>query len=90
MLNLSYIFTYSIWSYCSCEKFQGCALPDGKENFCCICRFKLDYHLDEMNKIIDPKKIYDTYISMKKELKKCVNFHPSINEFWLYDFKFNC
>ena len=26
---------------------------------------------------------------MKKELKNCVNFDPSIHEFWLYDVKFN-
>ena len=36
----------------------------------------------EMHKIHDPKEILNTYISMKKYLEKCVNFDPSVDEFW--------
>ena len=67
--------------YCSCQKFQGCSLQNGVKFFCYICKFRLDYHPEEMHKIINPKK--------KKDIKNCVNFDPSIDEFWLYDFKFN-
>ena len=42
-----------------------------------------------MHKIHDPKEILNTYISMKKDLEKYVNFDPSVDEFWLYDFQFN-
>ena len=40
-------------------------------------------------KLLIQKKNCDTYVSMKKNLKNYVNFDPSIDEFWLYDFKFN-
>ena len=38
--------------------------------------------------IIIQKKCIKLLIK-KKDLKICVNFDPSIDEFWLYDFKFN-
>ena len=49
----------------------------------------LDYLLQEIHKNQDPKEIINTYVSMKKYLQKCVNFDPSVNDFWLYDFQFN-
>ena len=30
ILNLSYIFQYSSWYYCSCNRFQGCHIEMGK------------------------------------------------------------
>ena len=36
ILNTSYIFLFSGWTYCSCQKFQGCSLPNGEENYCHI------------------------------------------------------
>ena len=89
VLNISYIFTHSRWIYCSCQKLQGCLLQNGDKFFCYICKFRFDYHPEDMHKIINPKKNCDTYVSMKKNLKNYVNFDPSIDEFWLYDFKFN-
>ena len=81
-----YIFTHSGWIYCSCQKRQGCSL---EKFFCYICKFRFDYHPEEIHKIINPKKNYDTYVSIKKDLKNCINFNPSIDEFCLHDFKFN-
>ena len=52
VLNLLYIFTFSSWYYCSCKKFQGCELPNGEENYCYICRFKLNYYPAEIEKIL--------------------------------------
>ena len=46
----------------------------------------LDYYPQETHEIHDPKEILNTYISMKKDLEKCVDFDPSVDEFWLYDF----
>lgn len=89
VLNLSYIFTFSSYYYCSSEKFQGCELPNGEENYYYICWFKLSYYPAEIEKIFHPKKIADNYLSMKEDLKRCVNFDPSINNSWNYDFKFN-
>ena len=42
--------------YCSCQKFQGCSLQNGVKFFCYICKFRPDYHPEEMHKIINPKK----------------------------------
>ena len=56
VLNISYIFTHSEWIYCSCQKFQGCSLQNGENFFCYICKFRLDYHPEEMHKIINKKK----------------------------------
>ena len=89
ILNTSYIFLFSGWTYCSCQKFQGCSLPNWEKNYCHICKFMLDYHPQKMHKIHDPKEILNTYISMKKDLENCVNFDPSVDEFCLYDFQFN-
>ena len=89
ILNTSYIFLFSGWTYCSCQKFQGCSLPNGEENYCHIWKFMLDYHPQKMHKIHDPKEILNTYISMKKDLEKCLNFDASVDQFCLYDFQFN-
>ena len=45
--------------------------------------------MNQMHKIQNSKKIADIYLSMKKDLKECINFDPSIDNFWNYDFKFN-
>ena len=53
VLNILYIFTHSGWIYCSCQKLQGCSL---EKIFCYICKFRFDYHPEEIHKIINPKK----------------------------------
>ena len=33
ILNLSYIFQYSSWYYCSCNRFNGWQYQNGEENY---------------------------------------------------------
>ena len=37
----------------------------------------------------NPTKIIQLYIKMKEDLKNCVIFDESIDEFWLYHFKYS-
>ena len=54
ILNLSYIFQYSSWYYCLCNRFNGCQYP---KNYCFICQFKLEYYPGDTEKIFDPREI---------------------------------
>ena len=74
ILNLACIFGFSSWYYCTCEKFQGCCLPNLEENYCFICQFKVEFNPYETEKIIEPLKIVEIYKSMKKKLKKMYRF----------------
>ena len=89
ILNLLYIFKYDSWYYCSCNRFQGCQYRNGEEFYCFICQFWLEYYPRDIEKILDTQKIANIYLSMKRDLKKCIDFDPSISTFWNYHFKFN-
>ena len=89
VLNLAYIFHFSSGYYFSCEKFQGCVDFYGEELYCFICRFKMEYDPRDIKEISVSKKIEDIYLSIKKDLKRCIQFDPSIDNFWLYHFKTN-
>ena len=89
-LNLAYIFHFSSWYYCLCKKFQVCADFYGEELYCFICRFKMEYNPRDIEESSDSKKIEDVYLAMKKDIKRCIQFDPSIDNFWLYHFKINC
>ena len=89
-LNLAYIFHFSSWYYCSCKKFQVCVDFYGEELYCFIFRFKMEYNPRDIEEISDSKKIEDVYLAMKKDIKRCIQFDPSIDNFWLYHFKINC
>ena len=79
ILNLSYIFQYSSWYYCSCNRFNGCQYQNGEENYCFICQFKLEYYPGDIEKIFDPREIGNIYISMKNDLKNVFNLnHPLV------------
>ena len=84
--NLSYIFQYSSRSS---NRFQGCQYRTGEELYCFICRFQLEYNPRDIEKIFDTQKIANIYLSMKKDLKKCIDFDPSTGTFWNNPFKFN-
>ena len=71
-LNLAYIFQYSSWYYCTCNRFQGCRLENGEKDYYYISRFQNNYHSEKINKCINPKDIAALYKQMKKDLKKCV------------------
>ena len=57
ILNLSHIFEYGSWYWCTCTRFQRCPLENGEENYCNICKFKFDYRINEMSKIRNSKKL---------------------------------
>ena len=67
ILNLSYIFQYNSWYCCSCNRFQGCQYRNGEEFYCFICRFRLEYYQRDKEKIFDPQKIANIYLSMKRD-----------------------
>ena len=52
ILHLSYIFQYSSWYYCSCNRFNGCQYQNGEENYYFICHFKLEYYPVDIEKNI--------------------------------------
>ena len=58
ILNLSHIFEYRSWYWCTCTRFQGCPLENGEENYCYICKLKFDYCINEMFKIRKLKRNY--------------------------------
>ena len=88
-LNLAYIFHFSSWYYCLCEKFQVCVDFYGEELYCFVCRFKMEYNPRDIEEISDSKKIEDIHLAMKKDIKRCIQFDPSIDNFQLYHFKIN-
>lgn len=47
--------------YCSCDQFQGCCWPNGKTNYCLICRFKETYYPVEVEKIKYVREIIKKY-----------------------------
>ena len=70
MLNLAKIFMYSSFYYCSCDRFQCCCLPNGEENYCFICRFKVVYYAVEVGRCRKPAKIVNLYKQMKEDLNR--------------------
>ena len=87
VLNLASIFESSGYYYCTCDRFQGCRHQNGEENYCSICKFKIDYYPKEIKKYINPKDIANLYKKIKESLKECVMFDWTIHNFWLYHFK---
>ena len=49
----------------------------------------MEYDPRDIKEISVSKKIEDIYLSIKKDLKRCIQFDPSIDNFWLYHFKTN-
>ena len=80
-LNLAYIFHFSSWYYCPCKKFQVCVDFYGEELYCFVCRFKMEYNPRDIEEISDSKKNEDIHLAMKKDIKKCIQFDPSIDNF---------
>ena len=62
ILNLSYIFQYSSWYYCSCNRFQGFQYRNGEEFYWFICRFQLEYNPRDIEKIFNTQKIANIYL----------------------------
>ena len=78
IVNLAYIFEFSSFSYCFCQKFQGCCFANGEENYCYICQFKVKYNWTKIEKTSNPFKIKKIYKSLKGYLKECIKCDPTI------------
>ena len=82
VLNICYNFTYNSWYYCSCRKFYGCPLENGEESCSFICQIRIGYDIQEIEKIKNLITIINVYDSLKKDIKKCIEFEPNIDHFW--------
>ena len=71
LLNASNIFMYNVWTYCKCDKFQGCRLKprnrleNSDRSYCFICHVRVEYHADRIKNL---KKIADIINFLKKPL----------------------
>ena len=81
IVNLAYIFEFSSFCYCFCQKFQGCCFANGEENYCYICQFKVKYNWIKIEKTSNPFKIEKIYNSIKEHLKECIECDPTIDHF---------
>lgn len=54
LLNTSNIFTYHAFTFCQCDKFQGCRqkpkfiFEKGDRSYSFICRVRVEYHEDKI------------------------------------------
>ena len=82
VLNICYNFTYNSWYYCSCRKFYACPLENGEELYCSICQIRIGYDIQEIEKI--KNLIINLYDSLKKDIKKCIDFEPNVDYFLVF------
>ena len=82
LLNICYNFTYNSWFYCSFKKFYGCPLKNGEESYCFICEIRTGYDIQEIKKIKNLSTIINVYDSLKKDIKRCIDFEPNLDHFW--------
>ena len=87
VLNICYNFTYNLWYYCSCRKFCGCPLENGEESYCFICQIRIGDDIQEIEKIKNLSTIINIYDSLKKDIKKCIDFEPIVDHFWRSHYK---
>ena len=90
VLNICYNFTYNLWYYCSRRKFCGCPLENGEESYCFICQIRIGYDIQEIEKIKNLSTIINVYDSLKKDIKKCIDFEPKVDHFWRSHYKTTC
>ena len=55
--------------------------------FCFICQIHIGYDIQEIEKIKNLSTIINVYGSLKKDIKKCIDFKPSVNHFWHSHYK---
>ena len=87
LLNICFNFTYNSWFYCSCKKFCGCPLKNGEELYCFVCQIRTGYDIQEIEKIKNLSTIINVYDSLKKNIKRCINFEPNLGHFWCSHYK---
>ena len=85
-LNISYNFRHNYWYYCSCDKFSDCAFLNGELPCCYVYQIHVQYDPREIKKIKNISKIINLYLCLNKDLKKCVDFEPTICHFLCFHY----
>ena len=70
LLNTSYIFTYTRWKYCRCNKFQGCRLKPingiiADKNYCYVCHLGVTYNEEKIRNIKKILLIHNNFLEIK-------------------------
>ena len=90
LLNTSNIFTYNAWTYCKCDKFQGCRLKprnrleNGNRSYCFICHVQVEYHANRIKNLKKTADIVNNFLKIKTDIQLWVDFDLSCNNFWMY------
>ena len=69
------------------QKIFGCPLENGEESYCFICQICIGHDIQEIEKIKNLSTIINVYDSLKKDIKKCIDFEPNVDCFWRSHYK---
>ena len=89
-MNTCLIISTIGWRFCGCWKYNGCrAQPThinlfGERNYCLICQIKKAFNLDRIYNITKIQDVFNTFLSLKKELQTFLN--SGHRNFWLYHY----
>ena len=50
----------------------------------------IEYDIQEIEKIKNLSTIINVYDSLKKDIKKCIDFEPKVDHFWRSHYKTTC
>ena len=78
--------------YCRCDTFQGCHSKPvngmiADQNYCYVCSVKVTYDEEKIHKLKKITSVYNNFIELKQDIQLCINFDPSCNNFWMYDYR---
>ena len=89
-MNTCLIISTIGWRFCDCWKYNGCrARPThtnlfGEQNYCLICQIKKTFNLGRTCNITKIQDVFNTFLSLKKELQIFLN--SGHRNFWLYHY----
>ena len=90
LVNTCLIISTIGWRFCDCWEYNGCrARPThinlfGERNYCLICQIKKTFNLDRIYNITKIQDVFNTFLSLKKELQIFLN--SGHRNFWLYHY----
>ena len=90
LVNTCLIISTIGWRFCDCWKYNGCrAQPThinlfGERNYCLICQIKKTFNLDRIYNITKIQDVFNTFLSLKKELQ--IFLKSGHRNFWLYHY----
>ena len=88
LVNTSLIFTYASWNECVCDKFSGCRNKprhrklSGERNYCFICRTRITFNIDKIQRTNKIQNIINTFINLKEHIQLWFDF--AHEKFWFY------